>query len=75
MEVLGVLLIPLALAYLVAPIAAFFMALGNRKVMVELTQRLTELERRAGITPSPAATAPAAPPVETQPPRVGNGAR
>ena len=70
MEVLGVLLIPLALAYLVAPIAAFFMALGNRKVMVELTQRLTELERRAGITPSPGTTVPAAPPVETQPPRV-----
>ena len=55
MEVLGVLLIPLVLAYMVAPIAAFFMALGNRKMLGELnlrlnalSQRLVDIERRQG---------------------------
>jgi uncharacterized membrane protein len=66
MEALGVLLVPLALAYLIAPIAAFFMALGNRKMTAELTRRLIELERRlAAVPPSPL---PATAPVETPPP-------
>ena len=46
MEVLGVLLVPLAIAYLVAPIAAFFMAVGNRKTIGELFLRMIDLERK-----------------------------
>ncbi len=36
MEVLGVLLVPLGIAYLIAPIASFFMALSNRKTVNQL---------------------------------------
>jgi uncharacterized membrane protein len=68
MEVLGVLLIPLVLAYMVAPIAAFFMAHGNRKMLAELnlrlnglSQRLLDIERGRGPT---SAGAPQAAPSE-----------
>ncbi|MGZ5895847.1 MAG: DUF2339 domain-containing protein [Xanthobacteraceae bacterium] len=66
MEALGVLLIPLAIAYFVAPIAAFFMALGNRKATQELLLRIADLERklalaaRTGTAPSPAQSPSAA---------------
>ena len=71
MEALWVLLIPLAIAYLVAPIAAFFMALGNRKATNDLFLRIADLERKLalatgpGAVPPPAQTTQAA---ETRPP-------
>ena len=43
MEALGVLLVPLGIAYLVAPIASFFMALSNRKTV----NRLYPADRRS----------------------------
>lgn len=72
MEALGVLLVPLVLAYFIAPIAAFFMALGNRKQVAALTARLHALERQlaSGAAAAPADTSPGVLPqdVEGAPP-------
>jgi uncharacterized membrane protein len=72
MEALGILLIPLAIAYLVAPIAAFFMALGNRKLISQLFVRIADVERKLALAsdagaprPSPPPDAPVAPPQAT----------
>jgi uncharacterized membrane protein len=55
MEALAILLVPLGIAYLVAPIAAFFMAYGNGKHVRALYARLDELERRLALQPAGAA--------------------
>ena len=61
MEALGILLVPLGIAYLVAPIASFFMALNNRKVVNQLILRIADLERKLALgTASPAAAPPVA---------------
>ncbi|HVG52323.1 MAG TPA: DUF2339 domain-containing protein [Xanthobacteraceae bacterium] len=69
MEALGVLLIPLAIAYFVAPIAAFFMALGNKKTINELFLRVADLERKLALA---ARTAPATAAVQAAPPPVAD---
>ena len=46
MEVFGILLVPLGIAYLIAPIAAFFMSAGNRKTIGEMFLRIVDLERK-----------------------------
>ena len=73
MEVLGVLLVPIAIAYLIAPIASFFMAIGNRRTIAELFQRVSELDRKIAelgraqpAAPAAAQAAPAPPPVPEQ---------
>ncbi len=67
MDGLWVLLGLVGLAYLVAPIAAFVMALGNRARLHDLDRRISELARKVvqaapapprAETPAPAAVAP-----------------
>ena len=72
MEVLGVLFIPLMIAYFVAPIAAFFMALSNRRTTAELFERIAQLDRRLsaaqlGAAPPAGAPAPLTPPITPSP--------
>ena len=75
MDDVFVLLVPLAIAYFVAPIVAFFMALGTRKTVNELFLRVADLERKLalrGTTAAAPADTPAAPwgPVPTSVPPV-----
>ena len=58
MEALGILLVPLGIAYLVAPIASFFMALNNRKLVNQLLLRIADLERKLVAGAAAPATAP-----------------
>jgi uncharacterized membrane protein len=71
MEVLGVLLVPLAIAYLIAPIAAFFMASGNRKTIGELFLRVVDLERHlSDLTTTIASGQPVAAPPQAASPSI-----
>ena len=75
MEALGILLVPLGIAYLIAPIASFFMALSNRKTVNQLFLRIADLERKLAsgavpatvedVQPAPIPPAPVAEPSPT----------
>ena len=69
MEALAVLIIPIVIAYFVAPIAAFVMALGNRRMINELSLRVADLDRQLAIAPRGGAmpSAPSAPPITEAP--------
>jgi uncharacterized membrane protein len=67
MEALGVLLIPLGIAYLAAPIAAFFMALNNRKTVNQLFARLADLEQKLAAGVAAPRTTPLARDIQSAP--------
>lgn len=67
MDGLESLLILLAIAYLLAPIAALIVAIRAHQRMAGLSARLDGFERRLATPPSPAAAPRTAPPAATEP--------